>query len=236
MPAEDARHVGVKIVSVADANPALGRPRIQGLYVLMDAETLTPVWQCDAAALTVARTTAMSMLAVRAIGRVRADRAAVIGSGPQARAHAEAVVELGLAGRCYMVGRATLADERAEVLRGAGLVMCCTSAREPLFDDSLIGPEAVVVAIGSHRPDERELPAALMARASIVVDGRSARATAGDVLLAEQELGKSLPAVTLGDVVRGSASVAAQGTCVFKSVGESWQDLAVATVMAGAEL
>ena len=36
MPAAGGRFVGTKIVSVAHGNPALGLPRIEGVYVLLD--------------------------------------------------------------------------------------------------------------------------------------------------------------------------------------------------------
>ena len=47
MPAAMSRFVGVKLASVAPDNPALGLPRIQGVYVLFDAVCLTPVALID---------------------------------------------------------------------------------------------------------------------------------------------------------------------------------------------
>ena len=54
MPAATPRGTGVKIVSVAPANPDRGLPRIQGVYVLFDADTLSPRALMDGAALTAA--------------------------------------------------------------------------------------------------------------------------------------------------------------------------------------
>lgn len=255
MPAADARHVGTKLVSVAPANGALGLPRVQGVYVLMDAATLTPVWQGDAARLTVTRTTAMSMtglltvMGARSLSRL--DRAVVFGTGPQAAEHVLALDVLGLADECVVVGRTeaqatALATGAARActslivragtaadVRGAGLISCCTSAAEPLFTAGDVSDDAVVVAIGAHTPDHREVPTGVMGRAWVIGDGASAALTAGDVLLAARDLGRDVPVTTLGDVVRGTAHVRDHGPWVFKTVGEAWQDLAVASALSG---
>ena len=112
----------------------------------------------------------------------------------------------------------------------ADIVVCATSASQPLFDGALVRDSACVVAMGSHEPGARELDDALMARAQVVVEDRgTALREAGDVIqavahgaLAEEAL------VPLADVVAGRAAVAEDRPRVFKCVGMSWQDLAVA--------
>ena len=42
MPAEVGPYVGVKVASVSPDNPTRGLERIQGLYLLLDAVTLSP--------------------------------------------------------------------------------------------------------------------------------------------------------------------------------------------------
>src|ERR1700722_1303978 len=42
MPGESGPAAGVKVLSIAPGNPARGLPRAQGLFVLFDADTLTP--------------------------------------------------------------------------------------------------------------------------------------------------------------------------------------------------
>ena len=56
MPSTSPRFVGVKVATVAPGNPARGRERIQGVYLLMDAETLGLVATIDGTALTTLRT------------------------------------------------------------------------------------------------------------------------------------------------------------------------------------
>jgi ornithine cyclodeaminase len=115
-------------------------------------------------------------------------------------------------------------------------VVCATSARAPLFDPALLRDDVVVVAVGSHEPDARELDAALLGRATVVVeDVATALREAGDVVLAIAE-GTLTAAdlVPVRDVVTGAVSPPPDRPLVFKSVGMSWQDLAVAEAVAEA--
>jgi ornithine cyclodeaminase/alanine dehydrogenase-like protein (mu-crystallin family) len=123
--------------------------------------------------------------------------------------------------------------EAREVLRAADVVVCATSAATPVFDSALLRDDVVVVAVGSHTPDARELDAALLGRATVVVeDVDTALREAGDVVLAIGE-GTLTAAdlVPMRDVLTGAFVVPADRPLVFKSVGMSWQDLVVATAV-----
>jgi ornithine cyclodeaminase len=121
-----------------------------------------------------------------------------------------------------------------EALRSADVVVCATSARTPLFDSALVRDDAVVIAVGSHEPDARELDPALLGRATVVVeDVSTALREAGDVVLAIAD-GALSPAdlLPMRDVVGGDTEVPTDRPMVFKSVGMSWQDLVVAEAAA----
>ena len=64
MPSEIGERVGIKVASVSPGNPARGLPRIQAVYILMDAATLTPLAMLDGTVLTTVRTPAVSAYAV----------------------------------------------------------------------------------------------------------------------------------------------------------------------------
>ena len=93
-----------------------------------------------------------------------------------------------------------------------------------------------MTAVGSHEPDARELDAALLGRATVVVeDVATALREAGDVVLAIAE-GTLTAAdlVPVRDVVTGTRTLATDRPVVVKTVGMSWQDLVVAeAVLAG---
>src|SRR5690606_615333 len=114
----------------------------------------------------------------------------------------------------------------ADVLRGADVIVCATSARSPVLDSALVGDDTVVVAVGSHEPDARELDGALLGRATVVVeDVATALREAGDVVLAIAEGAVSADdLVPMREVVTGTRVVPSGRPLVFKSVGMSWQD------------
>ena len=125
----------------------------------------------------------------------------------------------------------TLGSPRArDVLRAADVVVCATSARSPLFDAELIADTAVVIAVGSHEPDARELPGALCGRSTVVVeDVGTAVREAGDVCLALAEGAlQAADLVPMRDVVIGRVVPDPGRPLVVKTVGMSWQDLVVA--------
>jgi ornithine cyclodeaminase/alanine dehydrogenase-like protein (mu-crystallin family) len=240
MPAVLPDFAGVKLVTVAPDNPARGLPRINGVYVLFDPETLVPVAQFDAAALTAVRTAAVSALAVDRLAPADASRLLVFGAGPQAHAHVEAIAAVRPLRAVAVVARRLAAGvvERAtslgiesraagvEALPGAHIVACCTTAREPLFDSAALRADATVVAVGSHEPDAREVDADLVRRATVVVESRWSAATAGDLVLAGG-VGE-LVAGELADLVAGRIAPEPGRPRLFKSVGEAWEDLVVA--------
>jgi ornithine cyclodeaminase/alanine dehydrogenase-like protein (mu-crystallin family) len=224
MPSATADHAVVKLVTVG------GEPRIQGVCVVFDAATLAPVALVDGIALTNARTPAVSALAVRALAAPDACRLLVFGRGPQAHGHVEAIRAVRPIEHVDMVGRDGSGVE--QLVRGADIICCATTAREPLFDGALVADHATIVAIGSHEPEARETDDTLVGRATVVVESRtSALREAGDVIgaiaagvLRADEL------LTLADLVCGRASVPA-GPRLFKSTGMAWEDAVVASAL-----
>ncbi len=247
MPSETTAATGVKVATVAPGNPPRGLPRIQATYLLFDRETLALRAALDGTALTTLRTPAVSVAAVLPRLPDRPLRLVVAGAGPQALGHVATLAAVRpLAAVTHLVrdpSRTTPAAVRlgstdAEAaLRAADVVVCATSARVPLFDSGLLRDDVVVVAVGSHEPDARELDAPLLGRATVVVeDVGAALREAGDVVLAIAEGTVTADElVPLRDVVTGAVPLPADRPLVFKSVGMSWEDLVVAdAVLTGA--
>ncbi len=204
-----------------------GEPRIQGLCLAFDPETLAPAAILDAIALTSLRTAAVSALAVKHLAAPEARRLLVFGRGPQAHAHVEAIRTVRPIAEVEMIGRE--AGDVAELVGAADVICCCTTAREPLFDGTLVADGAVVVAIGSHEPGAREIDDALARRATIVVEAPAAALReAGDVIqavvagvLEEDTL------IPLADLVRGQVDLPESTPRLFKSIGMGWEDALV---------
>jgi ornithine cyclodeaminase/alanine dehydrogenase-like protein (mu-crystallin family) len=207
-----------------------GDPRIQGLCVVFEPVTLRPAAVLDAIALTLLRTAAVSALALRRLAAADPRRLVVFGTGPQARAHAAAIAELHPSLQPpEFVTRAGRPD-LDPLLASADVICCCTTATTPLFDGGAVADGAVVIAIGSHQPDARELDAALLQRATVVVESRgSAAREAGDLILAGVD---PATAVTLRELVAGGEVRRGAAPAVFKSTGMSWEDAVVAVAVA----
>jgi ornithine cyclodeaminase/alanine dehydrogenase-like protein (mu-crystallin family) len=241
--------VGVKVLTVREGSSDPITPRIQGIYVLINPVTLAPAALIDGPALTCLRTPAVSVAAVRRLARPDSSRLVVFGAGPQALGHVLAVcamcpiasvtvVARRLEAASALVAKLTAVGVAAgvglpEAVAEAEIVICATTASTPVFDGRLIADEACVVAVGSHEPAKRELDAALLGRATVVVeDVATAMREAGDVVQAVREgalLAEDL--VPLKALISGTAADLA-GPRVFKSVGMAWQDLVVARHLA----
>lgn len=240
MPSTGRDHVGVKLLTVG------GQPWVQGAYLLFDGPTLAPSAVLDGPALTDLRTPAVSFAGVLEIVEARREpgrplRVAIVGSGPQAIHHALGAVELfGEVDVTFVVRTPRDVDcavphsVATELPTGADFIVCATSAAEPVLADADVADHAVVVAMGAHHPDKRELPGELMGRARVIVeDAHVAEAECGDVMIAVDE-----GHLRRGDwtefrdvVVKREVALElaeSDAPVVFKTAGMSWEDLAVA--------
>ena len=249
MPTEFSEFVGVKVASVAPGNPAIGRERIQGIYLLLDAVTLTPIALYDGAAITTLRTPAVSAAAADYLAPAAVEHLVVFGSGPQAWGHIAALRAIRSIDRVTIVARdqtkAALFTDRvtasglsarvgtAADVATAQLIVCVTTARSPLFDGNLVPDDCCVIAVGSHETDARELDSALMGRAQVVVEyTTTALREAGDVVIALTEgVIESSDLEPLRDIAIGAVAASTDRPRVFKSTGMSWEDLVIATAV-----
>ncbi|WP_353814335.1 ornithine cyclodeaminase family protein [Agromyces sp. SYSU T00266] len=252
MPSELGGWVGQKLATVAPANPSRGLDRIRAVYVLIDAETLAPVAVLDGTELTNLRTPAVSAAAADVVAAPDAASLVVFGTGPQGVRHVAAMRAIRPVERIRFVGRdaekarraaASVAGPGLDVAVGsaadvadADLVVCATTAREPLFDGALVPDRATVVAVGSHEPAARELPGDLVGRAHVIVESeRVALAEAGDVILAIAEGRLSRESLVPFSRLFGGPPVPSDRPRVVKTCGMGWQDLAVAPLALAGE-
>lgn len=240
------RLAAVKLATVAPDAPTRTLPRVHALCVLFDAETLAPVATLDGGALTSLRTPAVSALGVDLLAPADATRLVVFGTGPQAHGHVHALRAVRPIDYVRVVGRDPQRTRefvgrlrrdgvpaevaRAESVAEADVVACCTTARQPVFDGTLLGDTAVVVACGSHEPAAREVDAETVARCGVAVESVTAACReAGDVILAISEGAlRADQLIPLADLVRGATQSRPR---LVKTVGMGWQDLVVATAV-----
>jgi ornithine cyclodeaminase/alanine dehydrogenase-like protein (mu-crystallin family) len=252
MPAVGDAGVGVKLVTLTDANPAAGLPLIHAVYALFDPVTQAPSLLADGAALTALRTAAVSGLATRHLARTDASRLVIFGAGVQAASHLEAMIavrpiaDLTVVTRTPARAEALLARARAmgidasgggpDAVSGADIVCTCTTAAAPLFDGDALAVGAHVNAVGAFRPDAREVDTAMVRRARVVVETRAAALEeAGDLLIpiGEGAIRPEHVRADLQEVVRGAeVRSGPRDITFFASVGLAFEDLAVAGALA----
>ncbi|WP_020670624.1 ornithine cyclodeaminase family protein [Amycolatopsis nigrescens] len=235
-----------KFVSFNPGNDALGLPSINGMIVALHQETGVPVALLDGAAITTARTSAASAVAVDALAVPEAGELAVIGCGAQGRAHVRAIAAVRAPRRVRMFSPtaerrreavAALAREFpveesmsvAEAVDGADMVVLCTVSEEPVLSASQVSPGALVLAVGSFEPHRREVGRDLLAMAAaVVVDhAGTAAAHAGPVLDA-LAAGVITEPLELGDVLlgRSTARRSPEDVIFYNSTGIAVQDAA----------
>jgi ornithine cyclodeaminase len=233
---------GVKLSTLGGVIPGLGvagakvyttiAGRFNFAIVLFSTGTGEPLATFDANAITTWRTAAVSVLASRVGARQQPRAIAVFGTGVQGRSHADAFARAFPDAAIRVVGRRMSAEDVAAALKGADIVVTTTRSATPLFDGDLVERGAFTAAVGSSRPDTRELDDRLLARSRrVIVEWREQTLReAGDLLLAAADVRAGLDVVELGDVLAGRSPGrdSHEDIVVFKSVGVGIEDVAVA--------
>lgn len=244
-----------KLVTVFPANPELGLDSHQAVIVAFDPTTGTPVALMDATHITAVRTAAGSALATRLLARPESSVVAVLGTGVQARAHAEAVPrvlgsvsEVRVAGRTPDRARALaeelegvvrtpvdVVDSFEEAVRGADVVCVTTHAVQPVLRREWLAEGAHVNSVGLNT-EGREVGADVVANARVVVEARASAlaappAGANDLLW---PIGEGLlsadDVVEIGEILSGErhGRTSPEEITLYKSVGVAVQDAVAA--------
>ncbi|MEO8477579.1 MAG: ornithine cyclodeaminase family protein [Actinomycetota bacterium] len=240
-------------VKAASGFSVLDPPAIDGMVVVFDARDGSPVaFLLDHGFMTDVRTGAAGGVAARHLAPSRVETVAVIGTGGQARQQLDAiaVVRPGFThvrvwGRNVAHVDHCVADlrtrhegatiERADTIRaavdGAGVVITCTAAREPLVERGWLAPGAHVTALGSDGAGKQELdPAVLEDAELLVVDSREQCAQLGELQHAPDEVDR---AIELGTICAGESPgrTSDDQLTVCDLTGLGVQDVAAANVV-----
>jgi alanine dehydrogenase len=131
--------------------------------------------------------------------------------------------------------RVTQASSAFDAVEPAQIITTITSAREPVLVGSWLKPGQHLNVCGSNLPDRREIDAAAVGRADLLIadDLEAARLEAGDLLLAAAEGALEWGRVgSLRQVIGGERSRQRRAdVTLFKSVGLAIEDLAAAAVV-----
>jgi ornithine cyclodeaminase/alanine dehydrogenase-like protein (mu-crystallin family) len=246
--------IGFKVISLFRNNHQLGLPLSHAVMLVFDAVTGIPLAVMDGNSLTAIRTGAAAGLATDLLARREARILAVFGAGLQARTQIEAIMTVRPLQKILIfdpnISKAQkLAEElrsfyelKVEVakqltlLKEADIISTVTTSDVPVFSDSVISSGVHINAMGSFKPDSREIPSETVRRAKVVVDQSEAcLKEAGDLLIpiAEGIISNGHIHGEIGEIILGKKTgrESEQEITLFKSVGNAVQDLLAARLV-----
>lgn len=249
---EKEKRLSLKILTQRSDAQIRDLPLIQGIVLLMDAESGEILSMMDGEYITALRTGAASGLATRFFARKDARVMALFGCGTQGRTQVEAVLcerdiqkifvfdRMKAAAQEFIkemqpkTGIEILYSEDTNVLKDVDVICTATNSREPLFAKEDLKKGVHINAVGSFRPDMQELDPYIVKDARVFVDQAEAcLKESGDLIkplsdgiIADDHLAGEIGGFALGRI-KGRQD--ANEITVFKSVGVAIQDYAVAS-------
>lgn len=244
--------LGIKVVTYFGNNTKQNLPAILATIMLFSAETGEMIAAIDGSYITAIRTACASAMATCALANPETPVLGILGAGVQAEAHIETLCRVRKLDKIKIYSPSGTSAARVkdkfesrvsvpievgrsaeEAVRGADLVVTVTTSKEPVLRADWLKPGVHVNAVGSHRPEVREIDGATLARSTVVVDSREAvMAECGDILLAlkENSVTENHIQTEIGEVLAGSRAgrSSTKEVTLYKSVGIAIQDVATA--------
>ncbi|TVY02709.1 ornithine cyclodeaminase family protein [Mycolicibacterium porcinum] len=245
----------VKLLCDLPGNRGRGLPTQRSTLLVSSAITGECVAILDGRAITAIRTAAASAVATDHLARQSASVLGLVGAGNLAVEHAHAIAAVRHIEQIVFTSRtAATADafraatedlgiptefvpSAEQVVNRAEVICTLTPSRLPLVLGAWFRPGQHINAVGAPpRPDHREIDAAGMKRAHVVVDSiPTVLAKSGGILLAIAEgfLTEDDVQIELGHVITAAAQgrTSDDDITLFESVGIGLQDLAAAALV-----
>jgi alanine dehydrogenase len=245
--------IGLKVISLYKNNWKLNLPLSHALMLVFDAGTGVPLAMMDGDYLTAVRTGAASGLATKLLAKQDAERLTIFGAGPQAKTQLQAIMKVR---EIREVNIFDLNPEKCELfiyemekklsipiikmesnrkIAHTDIICTVTTALTPVFEDAFVPAGVHINAIGSFKPDVREIPSQTVKRAKLIVDQKeTCLKEAGDITIPIQEklIGEEHIHAELGEIIAGKKAgrTKREEITLFKSVGNAIQDLMTANI------
>uniref|UniRef100_UPI00037EA6EC delta(1)-pyrroline-2-carboxylate reductase family protein n=1 Tax=Herbaspirillum lusitanum TaxID=213312 RepID=UPI00037EA6EC len=191
MPAVSADLSVTKLITVHGDNARHGLPAIQGEVIVFETQTGRRIALLHGPTVTARRTAAMTLLGIQTLAPTKPKSALLIGTGVQAAAHADALVEFFGVTQFWIVARDVArmqafcselstrhegivasplaADAMQKDVPATDVLIALTTSRTAVIPARL-APHTLAIGVGAFKPDMVEFPAALLAERTIVVD------------------------------------------------------------------
>ncbi len=240
---------GIKLLSLYPENPKKGLSSHQGMMLIFDSKTGTPIASLEAGALTALRTPAATVLATGILARENAEIHTILGAGEQAQKHLEAFLACGNAREIRLWARrpeaatALLQQMNApthvravvnirDAVTDADIITCVTASPAPVLKGAWLEAGQHVNLVGSSVRKFREIDSEGVALLRYFVDYReSANAQAGEYLdeLELGNIGENYIIGEIGEVLNGDIQGRTDENQItaYKSLGVAPQDLSI---------
>jgi len=231
-----------------------GKPTIQGVIVLYDADNGRLLAVLDSMEVTIRRTAAATAVAAKYLARQNSSVATICGCGEQARAQLRALCLILSLRKVYAFDIDSSASLRLAAqlsrelpidieavpslpgaIRSSDVVVTCTPATEFFVHKEDVAPGTFIAAVGADDSHKNEIDPALLASAKVVADSLEQVCTIGDThhAIARCLMRKEDVYAELSEVVAGKKAGRINETdiIVFDSTGVAVEDAAAATVV-----
>lgn len=251
MPAwQDGKYLGIKAVTVSPHNSRFDLPSIQGVYLLFDTETGTPLVTYDASAITARRTAAKSAVTSSFLSREDAEVLLMVGTGTLSteliQAHCtvrpikEVIIWEHTEGKGQQVierlpdmkQKFSVTNNLSEIVPKADIISVATLSVEPLVEGKWLQSGQHIDTVGAYRTDMREADDEVLKRSTLFIDHDDAYHESGDLAIPLENgvISKDDIKATLFDLCNGrkGGRETTEEITFFKSTGHALEDLSAA--------
>jgi alanine dehydrogenase len=226
-----------------------GLPTIQGLIVVMDVDSGTPLGILDSTLITTLRTAAATAVAAKYLSRESSRTMTIIGCGIQGRAHAEALLRVRTIAKVFAFDadssaaarfaqplgiEVVLAESIEHAVANSDIVITCTPSRSPILGPEHSHPGLFIAGVGADNPEKNELAPALLAQSRVVPDILDQAAIMGDLhhAIAAGTMTRDDIHAQLADILCGRVPGRRDDdeVFIFDSTGTALQDVATASI------
>lgn len=247
---------GTKILTVFPKNTEKKIPAIQGVMLLNDVETGKPIAMIDGASLTAYRTGAVGGVGVRHTTGAKCQSVGLVGAGVQGFYQLLFTAKARNINTIYIFDifkekleafkeklseklpniEINIVNDIKELVEKSEIIITTTTSNKPVLpnNESLFKGKHII-AIGSYKPDMRELPEGLFrSLESVYIDTNFAKEESGDIITPiKNDWIKEEQIKTFSELLINKKNELNMdgSTTLFKSVGMALFDLVVSEVI-----
>jgi len=239
----------IKVVTVyKDSSNKKGKMINSSVFVF-DSNTGALVASLDGDSITAIRTGAASGLATKFFSSPKSETLAVYGTGVQAHTQVEAVISCRPIKSVFIYSRNLKSAKKfsdyiynsfsidayageQEDLKNIDIICTATPSKDSLFELCVLKSGVHINAVGSFKPNMKEIHSDIINASEIIVDSLEAcKKEAGDLIQAKEKSNWDFDHISmqLGEASKNGKKLIAlsKNNTVFKSVGLAFQDLVI---------